>query len=525
MSKLLTPLLFAAGLSAQVAVHIQPVPVSPSSFLRARLSGVTVLGANNAWAVGEVNFYDRNRGGYVDETYALHWDGRLWRRVPTPSPKRCSNCVRTRSRLYAIDAISATDIWAGGSFDTRHPTSGFVGDQMLLLHYDGKSWKHIPPVFPRFGSPHQSSSGTRIEAIEAISTKDVWFFGFWSGDPNIPRGALALHYDGSQFRFHKMPWAGNGYVSFYAADSAGPNEVWAVGKSGVLFRQGQETFVMRWNGSSWTRMHPPASSSLQYRLTSVLVRSSKDVWISGYEQKPSQYTTAVPYVVHWDGSKFTRTKAPGFIPNLVDAGGSVLGVGTKIHLWTGTAWKQIADLKRPRALIEDAAAVGPNDVFLVGLDGPNIIPLAARLEPASRGTATPRFPCKGGPVSRTLHASTIGRIGTGLVVGVDDLYTKAFPAPSRVYWLLGTRPLAPCGVVLPGFGYAGRGTELLVAPNSLFLALGPATRSARGAPAYFSVPIPKDPRLPGLQLTTQAVFFHSSSPPAFSAALDFRIGR
>lgn len=532
MSRFVLPglLVLAGHLTAQVSVRIQPVPVDPPSFLRARVEGVDALTAANAWAAGWVQSYDRSRGGYVDETYVLHWDGSLWRRVASPSPPVCSTCKSTRSKLYAIDAVSPADVWAAGTFKARHPTSAFVGYQMLLLHYDGRTWKQIPPVYPKFGSPFQSSSGTTVEAVEAISAKDVWFFGFWSGDATIPRGALALHFDGSKFRFHRMPWAGNGYVSFYAADAAGPNEVWAAGKSAVLFRQGQETLVMRWNGSSWTRMHPPASASLQYRIDSVLVRSANDVWLAGYERKPSQPTTAVPYVVHWNGSRWLRTKPGGFIAGLVDAGGAVLAIGSdaRIHRWTGSAWTQLTRLKNSQRFgILDASAAGAGDVFFAGHEGAGgVWPLVGRVEPLSRGTAAARFPCSGGPLARTLNASTLARLGRPLVVGAGDLEARnGFPAPNTVYWIVGTKAPSACGPVLPGFGFGGRGTELAVDPTAIAWLAGPATRRARGSPASFTLPVPNDSRLSGFKLATQALFFDRSLRPALSAGLELTIGR
>src|SRR5262249_23739025 len=42
------------------------------------LNGVTVLSAANAWAVG--SYYN----GHVDQTLIAHWNGSMWKVVPSP---------------------------------------------------------------------------------------------------------------------------------------------------------------------------------------------------------------------------------------------------------------------------------------------------------------------------------------------------------------------------------------------------------------------------------------------------------
>jgi hypothetical protein len=67
------------------------------------LYGVTTVAPDDAWAVG---LYEPQGGG--NRTLILHWDGISWSIVPSPNPA-------TYSGLYAVAAVSATDVWAGAS--------------------------------------------------------------------------------------------------------------------------------------------------------------------------------------------------------------------------------------------------------------------------------------------------------------------------------------------------------------------------------------------------------------------------
>jgi hypothetical protein len=67
----------------------------------AHLTGVTALTGNDVWAVG----YDYP--GY-DISFTLHWDGNSWRQTLNPNPQ---------GLLYDVEAVSAEDVWAVGSYN------------------------------------------------------------------------------------------------------------------------------------------------------------------------------------------------------------------------------------------------------------------------------------------------------------------------------------------------------------------------------------------------------------------------
>jgi hypothetical protein len=105
---------------------------SPSNYNY--LYGVTALAADNAWAVG---YYDDNApGGSYDATLLLHWDGSRWSQVESPSPYLRDAGINW---LYSISASAPDDIWAFG-----YGGVGEGGFQPLALHWDGSIWRLVP---------------------------------------------------------------------------------------------------------------------------------------------------------------------------------------------------------------------------------------------------------------------------------------------------------------------------------------------------------------------------------------------
>ncbi len=83
-----------------------------SSSASGSLSGVTIVSAGNAWAVGTA------RSKF---TLAAHWNGTSWSEVPTPDPGPFS-------QFAAVAASSSTNVWAVGTYVGTGP------DLTLALH-------------------------------------------------------------------------------------------------------------------------------------------------------------------------------------------------------------------------------------------------------------------------------------------------------------------------------------------------------------------------------------------------------
>ena len=86
------------------------------------LNAVRAVSASNIWAVGEF-------GNGTDSNHALilHWNGKKWSRMPSPSPG-------TGNYLAVSGATSAASAWAVGAAGTGSTRAA------PILAWNGKRW-------------------------------------------------------------------------------------------------------------------------------------------------------------------------------------------------------------------------------------------------------------------------------------------------------------------------------------------------------------------------------------------------
>jgi hypothetical protein len=158
-----------------------------ASYLRfaALLRGVAAVGPQELWAVGQR--YGRFNP-FGDTTLAMHFKGRVWSQVPSPSP--LSENSNDQNWLTSVSAVAANDVWAVGR-DGNH--DGGPLDQTLIEHWNGARWSVVPSP-----DPGGVSNDNDLWGVAAVAAADVWAVGgvgsFLDPDNSYP---LALHWDGS----------------------------------------------------------------------------------------------------------------------------------------------------------------------------------------------------------------------------------------------------------------------------------------------------------------------------------------
>ena len=104
-----------------------PTP-SPTPGWRAQLGGVAVVSARSAWAVG-TSYPSRDHA----LTLILHWNGASWKEVPSLTLPAGGVAF-----LQGVAIVSARNAWAvGNGCDVV-----FCG--ALILHWNGRTWRRVP---------------------------------------------------------------------------------------------------------------------------------------------------------------------------------------------------------------------------------------------------------------------------------------------------------------------------------------------------------------------------------------------
>jgi hypothetical protein len=303
---------------------IVPSP-NPNNRLN-ELHGVVAISPSNAWAVGS-----SSSGNVPDQTtLILHWDGMDWSIIPSPSPGSGGQNI-----LYAVDANSANDVWAVGSYT-------HVGEfaQTLVAHWDGASWSVIP-------SANVPGAFNELYGVVALAPNNVWAVGYW-GHASFGFSTLIEHWDGSSWSIMASPNpSGDNFLSSVSA--TGANDIWAIGRSRNPFNFMTTTLIEHWDGNSWTQ-------------------------VLGFGVEPESAGYGVAAV------------SPGDAWGVGDGGGLAL-----IGRWNGSSWSAFPSPQVPGRLLA-ATAITPCDVWAVGLqyvEGVGFLTLSEHFISQACGTPSP----------------------------------------------------------------------------------------------------------------------------------------
>ncbi|MFL5586083.1 MAG: hypothetical protein ACJ8DI_00300 [Ktedonobacteraceae bacterium] len=219
------------------------------------LSSVAIVSAKDIWAVGVA----MAAGDVSSQTLIEHWNGSQWSIVASPNPGSPFNNLRS------VTAVSATNVWAVGQYDT---SSGF---HTLVEHWNGSQWKVV-------ASPNPPSREGTLNGVDALTANNIWAVGFTT-DMNGFSQTLAEHWNGTTWQLVASPNPDpmiNGLSSLSAASA---NNIWAVGIQNVA----SKTLIQHWNGTQWQVVASPNRDGSSNILQSdAVVPNTSKVWAVGY---------------------------------------------------------------------------------------------------------------------------------------------------------------------------------------------------------------------------------------------------
>ena len=259
--------------------------------------GATSFGPDDVWAIGK---FDNPCGAFCADQYtlAMHWDGTSWTQMATPSPGVWVG-GGTDAILYTVGGAAPDDVWALGTYLTTHEIDGFMGFQVLALHWDGAAWQQID-------APHTPIGGTgaSINGMHVVSADDIWAVGSTSIALNgIELDPLVMRWDGSQWTdFAAPPPMSNDRHELNAVAVLAPDDVWAVGSWGEAL--GKNVYLVHYDGSSWTTIDDLSLPGGLNSLEDLTVIAPDDIWAVG-RNAPGDGTSR-PLILHYDGTSWTH---------------------------------------------------------------------------------------------------------------------------------------------------------------------------------------------------------------------------
>lgn len=257
-------------------------------------AAVAATSSSDAWAVGE----HYNSSLNTDRTLILHWDGTAWTKVPSPNPAGSISDV-----LDGVAVTSATDGWAVGSYySTAHQAT-----RTLILHWDGTRWSKVASP-----SPTCPAGGLGLDGVAAASSSEAWAVGYCYSNSGVK--TVILHWDGTAWTRVPSPDPGGSRGSALTAVAVVPGSpatAWAVGSYGVGTLGANQSLILHWDGTAWTKVpnpNPGGTAALNL-LNGVTALSSSQAWTVGC-YTTSLTTNCHTLVEHWDGIAWTQQTSP-----------------------------------------------------------------------------------------------------------------------------------------------------------------------------------------------------------------------
>ena len=287
------------------------LPMPPGT--TASLLGVADVAPGDGWAVG----FSTNTSTDQDQTLIEHWNGTSWSIVPSPDPAGGST---GSDELWAIAAVSPTDIWAAGD-----DFAGGGSIVPLFANYNGTSWTAVPP--PADGAGF-------MLGLTAISANNVWAVGDVSS-----QAFTSEHWNGTSWSVVSTPSVNAGsnpIEELTAVTAVSATNLWASGWVGNIDNENKlEPIILHSTGGAWSRVTAPNAGSEGSRLNGITSDGADDVFAVGTTQ---------------------------------DSNGSLL---TLIEQFSGSSWKAIPspDPGKTGSLTDNvltAAGSGGGDIWAVG---------------------------------------------------------------------------------------------------------------------------------------------------------------
>lgn len=287
----------------------------------ARLTYLSFDTPNDGWAGG---YWLGGTFGPLVE----HWDGTRWQVSPVLTPPDPGGIV------VGIKAFGPKNVWLGVQPPTTSTGSG--RHYGVIEHWDGTSWSYVP-----YPQETDAAASPQLMSIAGSGPDDLWVFA----GIHAPSREVAYHWTGSSWTEVQVPLPSTA-GDWYLAGSSAParDDAWAVGSWADTATGARLPLTEHWDGRAWHAVVAPAPTGTTYTaLNSVTVVSPTDAWAVGdYASGPAPIGANV--VEHWNGSTWTMSGMPGFMPDL-DSQLDSVSAASATDIWAvGAAYKPVSDL-------------------------------------------------------------------------------------------------------------------------------------------------------------------------------------
>lgn len=260
------------------------------------IQGLSAQSTHDIWAVGT---YRTNLNNPIDLPLIEHWNGSHWSKI-----NQIYSSTFATGTLTSVVALSTNNVWMVG---TQRSTSSPSSTQTFIEHWNGSQIQAI-------ASPNPINTNSNfLKAITAGSANDIWSVGI-----SDTGNTLTEHWDGSQWSVVASPTItfNQGVPNFNllaSTSSAAQNDVWAVGLFNATAASFKGALAEHWNGTQWSITSLQGLPGNSQQLSDVVSLAVNNSWALGTSTTNNK---TLPLLTHWDGTGWKSVSLPTSLPPL-----------------------------------------------------------------------------------------------------------------------------------------------------------------------------------------------------------------
>jgi hypothetical protein len=197
--------------------------------MAAELNQIAVLSPSDIWVVGETTTTNN-----LNTPFSMHFDGKKWSQVPVPAANVSFNALR------GVAAISTNDVWAVGS----SKGAGLTDVSLTAAeHWNGHVWRVVPT--PNAGRQGQLQGTNLLFGVSAVDGSDVWACGVFVDSGSGAFRSLAEHWNGTKWTISATPQTGTGFDQLRAILTFPSRHVFAAGGKKLVTQDGEGALILQ----------------------------------------------------------------------------------------------------------------------------------------------------------------------------------------------------------------------------------------------------------------------------------------
>lgn len=200
--------------------------------------------------------------------------------------------------LTSVSAVSASDAWAAGYYVN---TSGTGTDfTTLTLHWNGTAWSQVASPNPGFDNI--------LEGVSTVSASDAWAVRDSYNPTTKATHTFILRWNGTAWSRVTSPNPSPAASTLASVSAVSGTDAWSAGWYRNSTANATDTLILRWNGTTWSKVTSPSPSSSESLLGGVSAASGSNAWAVGSYVSSTNATDTL--VLHWNGTAWSQAPSP-----------------------------------------------------------------------------------------------------------------------------------------------------------------------------------------------------------------------